>query len=1218
MNKKRGLIICVLVAILILEIFFMIEKENISQQIQQGVFLSPGVEGKVRTCIPSQEICDGEDNDCDVATGIEKECGDGVCGGDLFDSFLSSAEYHADIFSNFSNLSLDNMVKIELIDFNETTNKSLLKIFYTDSNSTYELGLGETIILENNLTLSVFSKLYYEMHMQTIPNENEFFIELEINQTPYLLSPGQNQMIINGEEFTFYLFTYGVSSLCSIVSQLPGVWVNVVAINISKQGELCSDLRLVNLGVPYNRCNLTVEFTKIIPNFECIPSTDEAIHFKISEDVFSCSQDCGCNKDHDCILLSGENYYCQNNNVYGKRVGQCVNSICELIISDDGEDYLIENCGEGSCAEGLRCCLKEPEPFFPIGLWDSAFMNFNSSLDLNVNTIFPFIANLSYRVHGRDLLFLEAQEHQLKVISKYERFEKEQVNFFCGYDSLFRHMVGDEPSRYSEILGLANIYSTINSVDSSHPANVNVHFYQTFDDFLEEVEANEFVMDVYPFGDSVYQDEDFKEYDEIISNYAYSLSLTKNLTQKKGIPFWATTQDFYVETDGQARVILPEEIRLINNLPLVYGAKGIFYFILNSFGEGDDWVIGLLDKNGEKTDRYYEVQDFNLKLQQIAPILLDLDSTGACNSRYINLQIDDTNNIINGCFEEGSLNWGAGAENAIIEDSDFCYSGNKCAKAIRGNWGFDQSLTLEPNTFYELSFWLKDGTTEIGSRVAICSEDDVGWCGEKYISCGGVTFKGEGWEKIVCAFTSPESTDNNPSLVIMAGTDPYDENEYHYVDGIVLKKTNRGGFSCNIPLIYQANGNVEIGTFLDKNEIEYIMVVNRDTINSVATDILLNSKISQGEVDLTELLTDEIEEVDIVNGKIPLIKNLEPGEGKIYRVQYPNFLLFNISQGWSLISFNKLPQNKSIENIFSGSLDKISVIKTGDGEDELIYDSVNNISTLEEIGFEKSYDVYSNQNFIFSVVGQSPEFPLSIELKYYEDGSFKYIGYPYDYESNVEEFFAPIWDKVSIIQGQDTFIVPGVGGTLTTLEPGQGYKIGVTENLTFYFPIYSLCGDANNDEAVNIFDTTYLISYLYLGGPAPEFPQSSDVNKDNLINIFDVTYLISYLYLGGPEPDCSGGEAPQTQFPGPNDPSLEDIQRQLSEAQQGEGVEEVVEVEQIQKEPEVPQEITPTKVEADKNINIIEKEISSREIMRSPPETSFLENIWNSIKRIFS
>ena len=65
-----------------------------------------------------------------------------------------------------------------------------------------------------------------------------------------------------------------------------------------------------------------------------------------------------------------------------------------------------------------------------------------------------------------------------------------------------------------------------------------------------------------------------------------------------------------------------------------------------------------------------------------------------------------------------------------------------------------------------------------------------------------------------------------------------------------------------------------------------------------------------------------------------------------------------------------------------------------------------------------------------------------------------------------------------------------------------------------------VCGDANASGTVNLLDVTYLISYLYKGGPAPNPPQSGDVNNSGTLNILDVTYLIGYLYKSGPAPQC--------------------------------------------------------------------------------------------------
>ncbi len=61
-------------------------------------------------------------------------------------------------------------------------------------------------------------------------------------------------------------------------------------------------------------------------------------------------------------------------------------------------------------------------------------------------------------------------------------------------------------------------------------------------------------------------------------------------------------------------------------------------------------------------------------------------------------------------------------------------------------------------------------------------------------------------------------------------------------------------------------------------------------------------------------------------------------------------------------------------------------------------------------------------------------------------------------------------------------------------------------------------GDANRDRTLNIFDITFIITYLYLEGEAPWPVNAADANCDLVVNIFDITYLITYLYLGGEEP----------------------------------------------------------------------------------------------------
>ncbi len=85
--------------------------------------------------------------------------------------------------------------------------------------------------------------------------------------------------------------------------------------------------------------------------------------------------------------------------------------------------------------------------------------------------------------------------------------------------------------------------------------------------------------------------------------------------------------------------------------------------------------------------------------------------------------------------------------------------------------------------------------------------------------------------------------------------------------------------------------------------------------------------------------------------------------------------------------------------------------------------------------------------------------------------------------------------------------------------PGESddYDYEVEENWHY------INGDANRDSTLNIFDITFIITYLYLEGEAPWPVHAADANCDLVVNIFDITYLINYLYREGEEP-CYLGE----------------------------------------------------------------------------------------------
>ncbi|SYZ74510.1 exported hypothetical protein [Candidatus Zixiibacteriota bacterium] len=64
------------------------------------------------------------------------------------------------------------------------------------------------------------------------------------------------------------------------------------------------------------------------------------------------------------------------------------------------------------------------------------------------------------------------------------------------------------------------------------------------------------------------------------------------------------------------------------------------------------------------------------------------------------------------------------------------------------------------------------------------------------------------------------------------------------------------------------------------------------------------------------------------------------------------------------------------------------------------------------------------------------------------------------------------------------------------------------------------CGDANANGTVNILDVSFIISWLYKQGPAPDPLWLADPNASGSTNILDVSYLISFLYKNGPGIIC--------------------------------------------------------------------------------------------------
>ena len=99
---------------------------------------------------------------------------------------------------------------------------------------------------------------------------------------------------------------------------------------------------------------------------------------------------------------------------------------------------------------------------------------------------------------------------------------------------------------------------------------------------------------------------------------------------------------------------------------------------------------------------------------------------------------------------------------------------------------------------------------------------------------------------------------------------------------------------------------------------------------------------------------------------------------------------------------------------------------------------------------------------------------------------------------------------------------PGTRPWLWTEDIGSSFVPGWSG--PHCFEIAACCnhdgirGDVNYDMKLNVSDLTYLVSYLFKGGPAPPCFEEGDVNGDSTINVSDLTYLVAYLFKGGSPP----------------------------------------------------------------------------------------------------
>ena len=83
---------------------------------------------------------------------------------------------------------------------------------------------------------------------------------------------------------------------------------------------------------------------------------------------------------------------------------------------------------------------------------------------------------------------------------------------------------------------------------------------------------------------------------------------------------------------------------------------------------------------------------------------------------------------------------------------------------------------------------------------------------------------------------------------------------------------------------------------------------------------------------------------------------------------------------------------------------------------------------------------------------------------------------------------------------------------------GSSASYGLSQGFWQDFGCCEQRGDVDHSDAINVADLTYLVEFLFFGGPTPPCEEEGDVDDSDAINVADLTYLVEFLFFEGPAP----------------------------------------------------------------------------------------------------
>ena len=153
-----------------------------------------------------------------------------------------------------------------------------------------------------------------------------------------------------------------------------------------------------------------------------------------------------------------------------------------------------------------------------------------------------------------------------------------------------------------------------------------------------------------------------------------------------------------------------------------------------------------------------------------------------------------------------------------------------------------------------------------------------------------------------------------------------------------------------------------------------------------------------------------------------------------------------LSAGWSLFSTYIIPENNTLDNVFSSIMNDVIIIKDENGN---VYWPEYNLDLIGGLTIGESYLIKMNTPHNLTISGIQVNCNTEISLN---DG-WNLIGYLNSSPSSIEDQFESIIDDIVIIKDDSGNVYWPLYdiNSINTLNPGKGYQVKVSNNIIFNY-----------------------------------------------------------------------------------------------------------------------------------------------------------------------